>query len=251
MTADHAPIELSWEWRPSKRNPVIRFSIESVAVGAGSADDPDNRIAASGFQETMAKFPLNMEWFDHFDQMSRCRRGSQDFWAFDLEQSNPAAKAYFFPRDGIETLSKTITTAPHCTSDKLKAWNVFRNFAERSFAEHNTVNVFMVSIDLLDPEQSRTKIYFRDSRSSFAYVIENMTLGGRISDQRTDAGLRRIRKLWDAFFGQEHALNTASLPYVRHPTAGILYLAEFRLGIHYRRSRYICRSDIMPAMIFT
>lgn len=242
MTDDHAPIELSWDHHPTK-NPTIRFSIEPITLGAGTLDDPHNLLAAPRFRDDMVNVvpTVNMDWFDHFDAaMNRHLPSGADshpsrvFWAFDFDKSNITAKAYFFPASAaratrqrpLDLVSTTIAEAPYCTPANLGAWSFIRSFLE----EQQIKDVLMVAIDLLDPLQSRVKIYFRDSRISFSAVAENMTLRGRIANQHTDIGLKKVRGLWDAFLGQRYASDHSSLPEVRHQTAGMLYLAQLRLG---------------------
>ncbi|KAI9695669.1 MAG: hypothetical protein M1836_006121 [Candelina mexicana] len=246
MTDDHNPIELSWDWHTGSQPPQIRFSIEPVGEEAGTAKDPRNELVAGEFVGVVLKdLPAtNLQWFYHFKSYfglgvghhSPAGHQTQIFWAFDLGEKDLTGKAYFFPeyraratrKTNVQVICEAIEAAPSCTSSELSALHTFQDFVR----EHAKVplEMDMLAIDLVEPSQSRLKIYIRTRETSFESVREAMTLGGRLSNSNLDTGLQRLRHLWDSLFDQQGVPDNAPLPASKHRTGGILYNVEFRLG---------------------
>ncbi|KAK6951539.1 hypothetical protein Daesc_006060 [Daldinia eschscholtzii] len=248
MTDDHNPIELSWDWRTSGKSPKIRFSIEPVGVHAGTHLDPNNQYAASRLLESMLQLlpATNMEWLAHFRQRlsgedvkgSVEGHQSKEFYAFDLGEEGIISKAYFFPgfkaiatrRSNLDVISDTIETAPGCSPEKLQALRIFRDYA--CDLSSPQLEMDMLAIDLVDPKESRFKIYFRIRDTSFASVRDAMTLGNRIRTPDMERGLEDLRSVYHALLGRgtgEDA-DDVQLPAKDHRTAGILYNVEFKYG---------------------
>lgn len=259
MTDDHNPIELSWDWRSGGAAPKIRFSIEPVGVYAGTSIDPHNQYAASKLRKEIAWLipHTNLKWLDHFQQYLsgdqskvdlRPNEGhlSTEFYAFDLNgDGSVMSKAYFFPgfrarttsRSNFEVIKDAIETAPECTPEKLAALRIFHDYVENESTP--PLEMDMLAIDLVDPADSRFKIYFRVRDTSFASVRDAISLGGRIRTPGLDQGLNAVRRLYHALLGGAATVEApdgdvpsddTQLPKKDHRTAGILYNVEFRYG---------------------
>ncbi|RYP60039.1 hypothetical protein DL769_008296 [Monosporascus sp. CRB-8-3] len=250
MTDDSNPIELSWEWDGAAK-PTIRFSVEPVDTDAGNACNPTNSRAAMTFKNRMSKAipDSDMLWFEHFDRIfnhetskasclsPRSPEGHSPriFWAFDFGEEGLKSKAYFFPgytaemmgKSNLEVISEAISTAPFSSAENLEAYRMITRFQGK--LAKATLEIDMLAIDLVDPMQSRLKLYFRNRETSFRSVREMMTLGGQISNIGLEKGLCELKQLWSDLFGQGEVEETP-LPYNNHRTAGILYNVEFRLG---------------------
>jgi DMATS type aromatic prenyltransferase len=250
MTDDGTPLELSWDWGTRDASPTIRYSIEPIGLYAGTSLDPGNLIAGPVLQEQLRNSlpEMRLEWFHHFQESfsgGASSKGGQFqdnpddhdssiFYAFDLSKSGITAKVYFFPKakgecnqSKLEVLLQAIHAAPHCTEDKLKACAVFSDFA--SDAANQGLEYEMLSMDLIDPLESRLKIYFRCRDTAFNSVINIMTLGGRSRNAKLYQGLGELYRLWKALFGA-YTPPDEPLAEVGHRTAGILYNVEFKLG---------------------
>lgn len=243
MTDDGCPVELSWDWGSSNSAPSVRFSVEPVGPKAGTSEDLYNHHAAQGFYEQVIKnLPGNdLEWFSHFSSCFSAtpgaHRGSGDpstqiFYAFDIEKDRQLAKAYFFPsfeakatsQDDWSLVTKAVLSAPRCTPANTKAMTALGEFfhdAERS------LRLEMFAIDLVKPQDSRIKVYFRSRETQFSDLANAMTLGGRLRGENIQKGLSKLEILWNRLFDLREA---RSLPPVLHRTAGILYYADFKLG---------------------
>lgn len=62
-------------------------------------------------------------------------------------------------------------------------------------------DIEMLAVDLLRPQNSRVKIYFRSRKTSFASIKQAMTLNGRLNDNAALKGLQELGILWDTLFG--------------------------------------------------
>ncbi|KAI1085589.1 aromatic prenyltransferase, partial [Whalleya microplaca] len=210
---------------------------------------------------------MRLEWFYYFKEFF-CVHNGEDagfvedledhntsiFYAFDLSAAATTAKVYFFPKlrararnqSNLETLSQAIHEAPYSTEDKLKAWSIFHDFS--SEIGNEALEHEMLSIDFIDPLESRLKLYFRSRETTFNSVINIMTLGGRIRNSKISQGLRDLRYLWNALFEVDIPPHQP-LGEVSHRTAGILYNVEFKLGDQfpvakiYLPVRHYSRSD--------
>ena len=265
MTDDHNPIELSWDWFTGSEPPRIRFSVEPVSESAGTSQDPRNERIAREFLTTMlTNLPAtDMQWFSHFESYfglglerhSPAGHLSQIFWAFDLNEKDITVKAYFFPeyrahatqRTNMQVISGAIEAAPFCTSDHLSVLPMFQKFVDEQ--AKIPLEMDMLAIDLVEPLQSRLKIYFRTRETSFESVRDAMTLGGQIANDDMGTGLQSLRRLWDSLFDHQGVPDDWPLPASTHRTAGILYNVGFCLGSKipkvkiYIPVRHYARSD--------
>ena len=247
MTDDGIPIELSWDWGMGNKSPIIRYSIEPVGLHAGTPLDRHNQYAASEFHHRLLKaLPgSRLEWFDYFkerfngidcyDRQVHDGHSSQIFYAFDLHETNITSKAYFFPapkaranaQTNLTAISQALVAAPHCTTENLQAFSAFHEYA--SEPSNAALEADMLAIDLIEPLESRLKIYFRSRETSFCSVASVMSLGGRVSSLELKKGLENLKCLWNAVLEVD---SDADQPLARidHRTAGILYNVEFKLG---------------------
>ena len=266
MTDDHTPVEVSWDFHTGSQQPTIRYSFEPVAVDAGTKHNPNNTGASERFKQSLVKkFPAtDTTWFDHFEEcfaknISRANPEGHDsaiFWAFDLVEKGASAKAYFFPgaaahatgRTNLQVMLEAIASAPGYVPGDFPSLDIYKDFA--ALSSRSALEMDMLALDLEPLEMSRLKIYFRDRRTDFASVRENMSLGGMIAESELEKGFQRLRKLWDAFFDTAGFADEIPLPHVDHRTAGILYNVEFRFRKRrplvkvYIPVRHYARSDV-------
>ena len=248
MTDDGNPVELSYEWATNDAPPKIRYSVEPIGPRAGTLFDSRNKSVIKKFDRLLfsALPETNLVWFKHFERELRCRhrsvlpakssnRSTHRFYAFDLEDDEITVKAYFFPRlraretktPVLETISQAILSAPQWGDAGTQALTTFRAFATKARAA--PLEMDMLAIDLVEPRQSRVKVYFRSRETDFESVIDNLTLGDRARTTALEKGIENLRALWDALFEADSRTGTSLRP-LDHRTAGILYYVEFRLG---------------------
>ncbi|KAJ5655088.1 aromatic prenyltransferase [Penicillium lividum] len=194
MTDDHTPIEYSWKWNSGGRAPEIRYSIEPISMQSGSdCTDPMNQAQTVDLLHQLARFmpSLDMTWFKHFQHTllgpgtpasTQPEAGrSSIFLAFEMVWGRIGVKAYFLP---VETPSQTsaqqifnaIRTAGCSNLEAVHSLEAYLLEAEN---QGHGIKPFMLGIDCVNPIQSRLKIYARAQETSYSFVRNVMTLGGR------------------------------------------------------------------------
>ncbi|RAL13170.1 aromatic prenyltransferase [Aspergillus homomorphus CBS 101889] len=272
MTDDHHPIELSWDWHTGQQAPTVRFSIEPVSRAAATMKDPENWSGDRQFRQVLPRIlpAMNTQWLRHFDQALSPAvppegfmegHPSKIFYAFDLEEADQTGKVYYFPgfearathQTNLDVLVRAIQTAPRCSDSAPHHLSAALGLFQAFVRDPSTapLELDMMAIDLVDPAQSRIKIYFRSRETSFASVRRTMSLGGKVSDPWLQPGLRNLKRLWDNVLDQGDVPEEGALRGTTstHRTAGMLYNVEFRLGSEtpkvkiYIPVRHYARSD--------
>jgi DMATS type aromatic prenyltransferase len=261
MTDDGNPVELSWDWGENCNRPSIRYSIEPIGLNWSG-----KRPSATRFNQILKRqLPsARFEWFDHFEStlfggkytntLSADGHMSHIFYAFDLNELNTVVKAYFLPAGSArargqspwQTIRSAIVAAPQCNSSNLKALEVLDDFF--SHPQNSCLEVEMLAIDLVDPQDSRIKVYFRSRKTDFCTVKDILALNRREFAAKNITGIEALRTLWGEVFPQSFE-SPGMLRSNSHRTAGILYYADFRLGSQlpsvklYVPMRHYCRND--------
>ncbi|GLB00988.1 hypothetical protein AtubIFM61612_011058 [Aspergillus tubingensis] len=57
-------------------------------------------------------------------------------------------------------------------------------------------DLYFASCDLINPPQTRIKVYFAGVEVTFTKITEHWTLSGMVTDQETLEGLQMLRELW-------------------------------------------------------
>lgn len=57
-------------------------------------------------------------------------------------------------------------------------------------------DIYFASCDLINPPQTRIKVYFAGVEVTFTKITEHWTLSGMVTDQETLEGLQMLRELW-------------------------------------------------------
>lgn len=249
MTDDHNPVELSWDWRLAGQSPKVRFSIEPIGREAGTHLDSLNESASSELQKIMVQMlpQARLEVLSYFQQQLRVYKRelldydhlTQEFYAFDLDEGGIMGKAYFFPqnqaratgKDSFDVILNVLKVAPLSAPDDIHALRVFQEYVDDVASP--ALEMDMLAIDLVEPEKSRFKIYFRIRDTRFSSIQETMTLRGRITTPGITEGLKHLRILYHALQENDDCHNTPDTAIHmndHHRTAGILYYVEFRYG---------------------
>ncbi|KAH9908162.1 aromatic prenyltransferase [Xylariomycetidae sp. FL2044] len=247
MTDDGTPVELGWDWGTTdKSQPTIRYSMEPIGLQAGSPVDPVNSLAGAALLKQLKQTlpEINLERFDYFTKYFNFeeQHSSHDvqdhqssvFYGFDITETDPMGKVYFFPQrrarqygqSTLEAVAQGIKGTPGATDENLQALSMFLDFTGDT-STNRRLECEILAIDLIHPSESRFKIYFRSRETTFRSVADIMTLGGRIRTPTMETGLSHLRSLWTSVF-EVNALGT--LAENTHRTAGMMYNVEFRLG---------------------
>ncbi|KAH7308570.1 dimethylallyl tryptophan synthase GliD2 [Stachybotrys elegans] len=253
MTDDFSPFEPSINLHGGKA--TVRLGLEPVGPLAGTEEDPLNQIALQQFITSMESFSdvTDLQLWRHFSNELHVTKGnalsvaqklgpgetlSQNLFAFDLGKSKASLKAYFFPyMKSIET-GKTERQLIFDALEKLdgpkcqiaSSLSLIKEYVDSQVAEKD-VRVETISFDCAAPSESRFKVYLRSPYTSFKKMTEAYTLGGRLQDTQTLAGIAALKDLWPLLFGvEENFSEDEELPLNSHRTAGFAYNFEIQPG---------------------
>ncbi|KAK2031227.1 aromatic prenyltransferase [Colletotrichum zoysiae] len=229
LTADGSPFEPSWSMTDSGSS-LVRFSFEPMGRHGGSASDPfaqkivpailpSLRMVSHGadtrwFEQLMsALFLTEQETKAALARLPRGKRAPTSFLSFDLDGDKTVFRAYFSP------ILKHIATGD---STENIAFDAVRSLSpggadlapSAGAAEEYLRNapfpipVGMIALDCVDPAAggARAEVYARTRSNAFGVVRDVMTLGGRVDDEATRAGLDGLRGIW-------HLLHNEPEPY--------------------------------------
>ena len=199
---------------------IARYSFEPVGPRAGTDDDPqnthvlwecleriqrfDNRVDLTWFRHFASRLMLNKEEGDRFASMPKAslRPGQGQYGlAMDLKGPRPMMKGYIFP--GLKSKMSGI-------SPSQLVFSAIREVDTEDLIEQPlamledyivngppTLRVIFMGFDMLEPRDSRIKIYTVDQDVSWDRVQDLWTMGGRLKSQSIQEGLKVLRELWD------------------------------------------------------
>lgn len=199
---------------------IVRYSVEPVGPRAGTDDDPhntnvlwecleriqrfDNRVDLTWFRHFASRLMLNKEEGDRFASMPKAalRPGQGQYgFAMDLKGARSMFKGYIFP--GVKSKMSGI-------SPSQLVFSAIREVDPEDLIEEPlarledyitnappTLRVIFMGFDMLEPRDSRIKIYTVDQDVSWNRVQDLWTMGGRLKGQSIQEGLKVLRELWD------------------------------------------------------
>ncbi|KAF2833649.1 hypothetical protein CC86DRAFT_415548, partial [Ophiobolus disseminans] len=205
---------------------TVRFTIEAVGDEVGGPTDLFNQLATRKFMKNIKveMEELHLERFEALagqlflpcgvaeDLLPKVPIGtplSQVWVAFDLlHGGNVMVKVYFMPilrwiHTNMSTKTLVFDTVRECNGrygnfDAPIA--MLDSYMESFRIPEPTPVVEMVAIDCIDSPRSRIKIYLRTSVNTLARARKAFTLGGRLTGQTVEAGLKALEELWSILF---------------------------------------------------
>ena len=249
MTDSHIPLELSWEWDPEDKSPIVRLSIEPIWLDAGTPQNALNAFATVHLVENVQRdlLGVDLRLFHYFSKelltynvehrntalTTAAGHQSRTFIAFDFGKTGITLKAYFFPifkarESGLSTLALISQAIAGLGKLGLQVpgYDILCNYI-RTSREGSMLETEMFAIDCVSPASSRMKVYLRSQSTSFESVRANMTLGGKL--KKYDKGIAELEKLWKSvLLPARNASAHEELPHKAHRTAGVLYYYEIK-----------------------
>ena len=254
MTDDFSPMELSWSWDGGVPNskPRIRYSVEAIGIGAGSADDPFNQAATlESIKQLYAVSPSSdWQWFDRLSNAfqppkiwtstnAQCMPSGSNissmFLGFEFQESGVGAKAYLAPTKAVftgQSALEVISQGVHSLENETTRFPAYDRILEflNEDPEGSSLEVLGIALDCVDPKKARLKLYLRSTDTSFNSVHNIMRMGGRKSTQSDDA-MTDLCSLWQSVLRYDDKFSTTEqLRPNEHQTSGILYNFEIRVG---------------------
>ncbi|KAK1954611.1 aromatic prenyltransferase [Colletotrichum sublineola] len=233
-TPDSTPIDFSWEWGHDNRA-VIRYSFEPIGLHAGTDLDPLNQYATNDWifklqQQNMVP-GLDLDWYNHFTNQI-LPRGNRTktvdrfieettpkagtVVALDIEKSGPVMKIYIYPGlkaeelgiTNLELVEQSIRNLPAEQYQSLNAEPLFEFLREGT--KNYDFETGILAIDCLAPKDARIKVYVRAKHTTFDYMMDCITLGGRL-DMSGEA-IDDLKDFWQAFLADAPDILPADAP---------------------------------------
>ncbi|KAK1999818.1 aromatic prenyltransferase [Colletotrichum falcatum] len=265
-TPDSTPIDFSWEWGHDGRA-VIRYSFEPIGLHAGTDLDPLNRHATDDWifrlqQQDMVP-GLDLAWYNHFTNQilprgSRTKTADRfveettpkagTVVALDIEKSGPVMKIYIYPGlkaeelgiTNLELVERSIRNLPAEQFRSLNAEPLLEFLREGT--DKYGFETGILAIDCLAPRDARIKVYVRAKHTTLGYMMDCITLGGRL-DMSGEA-IGDLEDFWQAFLAGAPDVLPADAPGRASP--GFYYTLGRGREISpkvYVSPSYFCKSD--------
>lgn len=271
-TWDGSPVDFSWDWGNDGGRATVRYTIELIGKGAGTAANPLNEHATDNWISRMREqnmiSSLDMQWYNHFcaavlpGKDMECRKTFDHrpeettpmagiFVGIDIEKSGPALKMYMYPglramELGISSLAvvqRAIRTIPREQQEALNAKPVLDWLDEAAVKYKCEIGV--LGIDCLVPEHARVKIYGRAPDTSHEYLVDVLTMGGRLPlDQGADA-IADLEDFWKTFLAETPSEVPNDAPARANP--GFYYTLGYGQAPSpkiYLLASFSCKSDV-------
>lgn len=276
-TPDSTPIDFSWEWGAGARA-TVRYSFEPIGAHAGTPQDPLNRAATDRWIARLRAQDmvpgLDLAWYEHFTRellppadRARTARTTDGFVeettpkagtvvALDLERGGPVLKVYIYPGlqaaerglGNLQLVQQAVRRLPQYPA--LRAEPLLAYLAEGTARWGFETGI--LGLDCLAPDAgARLKVYVRAPHTTLAYLMDALTLGGRLplpeesdGDGGGAAGLADLRDFWNAFLAGAPAVLPPDAPGRASP--GFYYTVGIGRAVApkvYISPGYFCRSD--------
>jgi tryptophan 7-dimethylallyltransferase len=254
MTDDFTPLEISVNFHDSKA--TVRFGFEPAGHLAGTEQDPGNRQAAQRYLSSLGPEVLpsvNLNWYQHFSRdllvapdniaailakLPTNEHQTQNMFAYGFRAGQTPMQAYIMHL--LKSLETGKSEARLVCDSVLKLDNIKAPLApalalvEAYIAAHEDLRLEALAFDCNDPRDSRIKFYLRTPHTSLRQVLDVYTLGGRLKDETTQAGIKILRELWPLLLDVPADYQEDDpLPKSSHRTSGFLFNIHIRPGKTY------------------
>ncbi|EAW08391.1 putative dimethylallyl tryptophan synthase [Aspergillus clavatus NRRL 1] len=210
------PYELSLNCSRS----VVRFAFEPIGPLSGTEQDPFNAHVIWECLDMLARLDpsIDLQWFTQFKEdlvlgddearfvrergLDRGQVCTQNKLGLDLDGSRFEVKMYMYPY-----LKSVATGVPidQLMFDSVRKVDRGQKLAgplsilEEYIKSHRnkTLSTRLISCDLVDPSQSRIKIYVAEESVDWEHLEDIWTLGHRRRNPVAMRGLEQLRELWD------------------------------------------------------
>ena len=212
-------VELSQNFQ--KSSSTARIAFEPTSYIASTGVDPLNRHtvhATLAELRTLGSATINMELHQLLvseltitdreeklmtaDEIRKTAWKTQILLALDLTKTGITVKEYFYPALKAAVTDQRVADLCFSAVRKVDKQGLFEAQCKviKSHMERQSVtDLYFLSCDLLDPLETRFKLYLMELDMRLAKVEEHWTLGGTLADEETMLGLQMLRELWIEF----------------------------------------------------
>lgn len=245
------PGEISQNFQQSGR--TIRFAFEPTSYLASTGGDRFNRLAIHATLtelRTAGSAAVNLEMHqalvneltltDNEEQLTKTHEISNTAWksqfvlALDLTKTGVVVKEYFYP--AVKAAVTEQTVAQLCFSAIRKLDVQGRLEAPCQMIEAylsrpgQKTDLQFMSCDLVNPQETRFKLYMMELDVSLATAEEYWTLNGALTDDETMLGLQMLRELWMDLGIPEGRRDTPKRPSVPgDPSVIVPFIANYEI----------------------
>ncbi|KAK3367675.1 aromatic prenyltransferase [Podospora didyma] len=233
------PIEFSWDFGVVGDGAMVRYSWELIGKHAGTSLDPLNGLAADDWIDRVQKQGLvpglHLDWYRHFTRqmlpppdMKRVKTADSIIEettpkagtgvALDIEPSGPVMKVLLYPglralELGISNLDMVERAIRALPTDEFSALQVepLLEYLREATARWG-METGIVCIDCLKPGDARIKIYVRAPHTTLDWLMDAITLGGRMDLSAYEDSVQDLKDLWQAFLGDGPDVVPADAP---------------------------------------
>ncbi|KAF7591409.1 hypothetical protein BBP40_001570 [Aspergillus hancockii] len=210
------PYELSLNCSKS----VVRLAFEPIGPLSGTEHDPFNAQVIWECLEKLTRLnnTIDLQWFTQFKkelvldeqetkfvkehELDKGQVLTQNKLGLDLKGGKFEVKMYMYPylksvATGLPIEELMFRSVRKVDKDQRLA--VPLSTLEEYINSHRdkTLSARLISCDLIDPSQSRIKIYVAEQSVDWEHLEDIWTLGHRRWDHITISGLQLLRELWD------------------------------------------------------
>lgn len=196
---------------------------------------------------------INLNWYQHFprdllvapenmasilDRLPANEHQTQIMFAYGFRAGQTPMQAYIMP---LLKSPETGKSEAHLVCDSILKLDTAKAPlapalapVEAYIAAHEELRVEALAFDCNDPRDSRIKFYLRTPHTSLRQVLDVYTLGGRLKDETTQAGVKILRELWPLLLDVPADFQeNEPLPKSSHRTSGFLFNIRIRPGKTY------------------
>ncbi|KAI1735258.1 aromatic prenyltransferase [Xylaria scruposa] len=253
FTYDGSPLEYSLNWKEKKIDPTIRFTTEPCSSKAGTDADPFNQLTAMDVLKGMANYIPSLDLTRFYILLSATNvpveatdkilsklppgyPRARVLVAYDLEDGNIIAKAYFNPGhraflQGTSTKNVGFDAIRKCNgpAGSYDASIEAIDGHLRAFNTDETPQVTLLSNDCVkDTPSSRLKVYVMARVHTLGMVKNMFHLGGRLTGRAIAEGLNSIEEFWRHVFDTDRSTTDIHDKQVLSKGSSCIFVYEMR-----------------------
>jgi cyclic dipeptide N-dimethylallyltransferase len=182
---------------PLNRHTVHATLAELRAIGSASIDMELHQMLVNELTLTDREEKLMSP-----EQISGTPWKTQILLALDLGQTDITVKEYFYPALKGSVIGKSVAELCFSAVRKVDTKGVFESASkaiETHMQNQSQTDLYFLSCDLVDPAETRIKLYLMELDMRMEKVEEHWTMGGKLDDEETLLGLEMLRELWIEF----------------------------------------------------
>ncbi|KAJ5962799.1 hypothetical protein N7501_007740 [Penicillium viridicatum] len=196
---------------------TVRLAFEPTSYLASTGGDPFNRHTVDATLAQLKALGVGLNLHLHHmlrneltltdseeqlvsqEDRDKMSLKSQILLAFDLTRTGISVKEYFYPEIKAKVTGQSIAQVIFAAIEKMDKGGRFEASCQslRSHMQRQSMtDLYFASCDLVDPLQTRIKVYFAELDVTLAKMTEHWTLSGTVTDEETLTGLKMLRELW-------------------------------------------------------